>query len=403
MPLVLLTLLLTGCWKGPAEVADPTSSTAPLESALAEVLDARARAVLMRDEPAFLDSVVPDKPGFRKLQGRLFDNLQELPLAAYDLELRGVTPSADGRVQAEVTVITQLASYDVVPVRTPARFTFVEGADDRWRVAADHDAAYDEEHGVDLQPWERTRIEAENDAGVLGIFDARSIDDAYQVMAAVHRGIDDIAPRIPIPWTRRVVVYALSDVAQMASLDELPGGDPERLEGVAFGVQAGGTSSAVASVRFMLHPRMLGRDTPRRDRLIRHELTHVAIGDRDDRVPTWLAEGIAEWVSVRAVPRDQRVISRAAVEEAQAGLTALPADAAFNGEHASANYGISWWACEVIVTRFGREALWSLLNQMAAGEGTTDADQDAVLRQVLGLTGADLAQAAGRRIVNAFA
>jgi hypothetical protein len=221
-------------------------------------------------------------------------------------------------------------------------------------------------------------------------------------MRAVQRGIAAIAPRIPLPWSRHVVVYALSDVAQRASLDELPGGDPERLEGVAFSVPAGGGDAGLASVRFMLHPRMLARDDARRDRLIRHELTHVAVADRDDRVPIWLAEGIAEWVSVRDVPRDQRVISREAVEMAQAGLTGLPDDADFNGEHTSANYGIAWWACEVIADRFGPDRIWQLLAEMGKGDGTPESEQDEVLQRVIGMTGAQLAAAAGRHIVRNF-
>lgn len=370
--------------------------------AISSALTARAKAVLMRDQPAFMATVAEDRPGFRRQQRRLFSNLQELPLAAYDLEVHGVSQLPDGRARAEVTVIMQLDGYDALPVRTPGLFTFRRSDDGTWGLSDDHDEAHDARHHVDLQPWERTRIEAEEEGGVLGIFDPGSIDEAYQIMDAVQDGIADISPRIPLEWSHRVVVYALSDVAQMASLDELPGGDPERLEGVAFSVPAGGDAGGLASVRFMLHPRMLERDDSRRDRLIRHELTHVVVAERDDRIPTWLAEGIAEWVSVRAVPRDERVISRAAVEMAQAGLTALPSDAAFNDEHTSANYGIAWWVCEVIADRFGPDALWDLLEAMGESGGTPESAQDEVLRHVLGMSGAELARAAGKRIARNF-
>ncbi|MDO7869493.1 hypothetical protein [Nocardioides jiangxiensis] len=402
-PLLLGALLAAGCSAPPPATSPaPTPAGPPLEEAVSTVLAARSKAVLMHDQPAFMEGVDPEKPGFRRNQLRLFANLQELPLAAYDVQLRGVTELPGGAVQAEVTVITQLDGYDVVPVRTPGLFTFRRTDEGTLELDADHDAGYDADHDVDLQPWERTRIEAEDRDGVLGIFDRASIDDAYQVMRAVRRGIDDIAPLIPLPWSHHVVVYALSDVAQMASLDDLPGGDPERLEGVAFSVPAGDGNQDVASVRFMLHPRVLGRDDARRDRLIRHELTHVAVADRDDRVPTWLAEGIAEWVSVQAVPRHERVISREALEMAQAGLTALPRDADFNDEHTAANYGIAWWACQVVADRFGPDTVWQLLAEMGKGGGTSEADQDGVLRRVLGMSGAELAAAAGRRIVRTF-
>lgn len=399
--LLLGTLLVAGCSAPTTTEPTPLPDSPPVDVALASLLAGRAKAVMLHDQPAFMETVDPRPSPFRKRQRRLFANLQELPLAAYDLEVRGISQLSDGRAQAEVTVIMQLDGYDAVPVRTPALFTF-ERVDDEWELVSDHDATFDSEHNVDLQPWERTRIEAEHDGGVLGIFDTKSIDDAYQVMRAVQRGLADIAPRIPLEWSRHVVVYALSDVAQMASLDELPGGDPERLEGVAFSVPAGTGDPTLASVRFMLHPRMLDRDEPRRDRLIRHELTHVAIAERDDRVPIWLAEGIAEWVSVRDVPRDERVIAREAVEMAQGGLTGLPGDADFNAEHTSAKYGIAWWACEVVADRYGPDRLWALLAEMGEGDGTSEGEQDEVLQRVVGMTGAELAALAGRRIVRNF-
>ena len=71
---------------------------------------------------------------------------------------------------------------------------------------------------------------------------------------------------------------------------------------------------------------MLASEPTELARLVRHELTHVALGENDDRVPVWLAEGIAEWVSVQPLPEDQRVVSGAAVAAAQAGDVELAAD-----------------------------------------------------------------------------
>ena len=90
-------------------------------------------------------------------------------------------------------------------------------------------------------------------------------------------------PRCHCDWSERVVVYALSDLRALAELDNLPGGDPDRLDGVAFPVRAGPRTRTLASTRFMLHPRMIYRNDQTRDRLIRHELTHVALGLRTTR------------------------------------------------------------------------------------------------------------------------
>lgn len=408
--LAALALLMGGATGGLSACSDERPEPGPaivpagptVDAAVAALLASRADAVRTRNEPEFMDGVDPDDRAFRRTQARLFANLQELPLQVFGYDLHRVARLPDGRVQAEITQFMQLRGYDAVPVNTPGVFTYRQLPGGPWALQSDHDEAFDLDHGIDLQPWELTRIEAEERGGILGIFDKRSVDSAYQVMAAVEEGVDAIAPRIPLPWNNRVVVYALSDVTMMASLDDLPGGDPERLEGVAFGVLAEPGKQGLAGVRFMLHPRVIQKDDEERDRLIRHELTHVAIGERDDHVPTWLSEGIAEYVSVQSVPQADREISREAVDRAQLGLIALPQDTDFNGEHSAANYGISWYACEVIADRFGEEALWGLLAELGKDGGTRESEQDAVLQRVLGMDGAQIAAAAGRRIVRTF-
>ena len=37
-------------------------------------------------------------------------------------------------------------------------------------------------------------------------------------------------------------------------------------------------------------------------RITRHELSHIAIGVRDDGAPAWVSEGIAEYLGAREVP-----------------------------------------------------------------------------------------------------
>jgi hypothetical protein len=95
---------------------------------------------------------------------------------------------------------------------------------------------------------------------------------------------------------------------------------------------------------------------------------HVALGEHDDRIPVWLSEGLAEYLSVRDVPPSRRAISGEALSAARAGLTELPADATFNGPQSSRNYGVAWWVCEAIVDRYGEPMLWSLVDTL----GTSD-------------------------------
>ena len=137
-----------------------------------------------------------------------------------------------------------------------------------------------------------------------------------------------------------------------------------------------------------------------RDRLVRHELTHVAIGEDDDHAPVWLSEGLAEYVSVQPLPPEKRTISEAAIEAARAGVTDMPTDESFNEggtpPRTSANYGIAWFACEYLAASYGEVTLWQLLAAM----DEPDADPDQVLTAQLGINLRTLARKAGKLILD---
>ena len=178
----------------------------------------------------------------------------------------------------------------------------------------------------------------------------------------------------------------------------MPGDDPAGLDAVAFTV-ASAPGGPVAATRVVLNPRMLARDTPERDRLIRHEVTHVAVGRHDDRAPVWLSEGIAELVSVQPMAPQDRLVPEAAVQQARAGVEDLPEDATFNDADSGVHYAVAWWACQYVADAFGDRSLWDLLDAM----NQPGADPDRILEERLGLTSQDLAEKAGRMIEATFA
>lgn len=402
-----LLLLVTGCSLPSDDEDRPTesqSSVADPHEELRALLVRRAEALRGHDMRAFLADVDETRPKFVELQRRYFENLQELPLAVieYALPERGITTLDDSRVQAVVQQRMQLERFDQVPVATPWHYTFRQREDDTWVLSEVRDPAFEEANRVDPQPWDLMRIEVEREPGVLGIFDRDSVDAAYDILEAVQDGIEDVSAEVPLSWSRSVVVYALSDIGVLAGLDDLPGGDPERLDGVAFPVRSAPGARSLAGHRFMLHPRMIDRDDAARDRLIRHELTHVAIARRDDRVPTWLSEGLAEYVSVQMIAPQERRISRDAVTAAEDGIRDLPSDDDFNGPQSGRNYGVAWYACAWIADTLGEETLWRLFDRMRAGDGTTEREQDAVLRAVIGMGSRELADEAAGKIRTTF-
>ena len=302
----------------------PPVASPDLTAEVRDLLTRHAQALRRGEMTAFLDDVDDARKPFTARQKRYFLNLRQLPLAKFGWRVppNSVTETGDG-VRAVVELRMQLKGYDAAPVVTPQALTFTR-SDDALKLSDDRDPKFNNRYGVELAPWDLMSIDVEEGDGVLGIFDAKSVDAAYQIIGSVERGIEAIDPEVPLDWSNRVVVYALSDIRSLAELDNLPGGDPDKLDGVAFPVRAGPRTRQLASTRFMLHPRMIYRNDQTRDRLIRHELTHVALGLRDDKVPTWLSEGVAEYVSVQPIATYRRMIAKDALTDAEAGVDGLP-------------------------------------------------------------------------------
>jgi hypothetical protein len=404
---VALLLGLTGCSVFSDDDADPGPSASPsapadVQAGLRAALDQRAAAVLAHDGRGFLGGLAAGDRALRREQRTYFDNLVQLPLGVFDYTLDPSAIVRDGDdYQAVVELRTELTGFDDRPVVSRDRFRFTSAGSGQYAVAAARDPAWEAEHDARPQPWDTGAVVVRQLPGVLGIFDARSVVHADRLLADVQQGITDVAGVIPLDWTRAVVVYALSDPSYLASIPDLPGGDPGTLDGVAFPVPAQQGKPALASTRFVLHPRLLSHAGLGRQRLIRHELTHVALGRRDDHAPVWLSEGLAEYVSVRPLPPEQRGISQSAIDAARTGFTDLPTDAAFNDSDSRVHYGEAWWACEYVAASYGEATLWSLLDQLDDPD-LDAAGQSAVLRTWIGLTSRQLARRAGRMLLLTF-
>ncbi len=113
-------------------------------------------------------------------------------------------------------------------------------------------------------------------------------------------------------------------------------------------------------------------------------------------MPTWLSEGLAEYVSVRPIPPEDRAISGAALSAAEAGLSTLPSDEEFAGPTSAASYGVAWWVCEYLADSYSESILWSLLEVMP------EKGADAALADLLVTDEAALARRAGRLMLATY-
>jgi hypothetical protein len=372
----------------------PQPAVAP---ALDRVLHDRALAVRSADQAAFLAGVAGRDASFVADQTTYFENLEQLPLArfAYSLDPTSLTRTGHD-YWATVDVTMQLDGYDARPVVRPDRYRFTPQGRGQYAVASVTDGAWESRNEVDPQPWDLGPITVRTGHRVLGVFDAGSKASAPAVMDEVEKGISAVDAAIPYDWDDGVVLYALGEPTFLSGLRNVPGADPLSLDAVSFEVMATPVGRTVASTRFVLNPDVLGDRGPGRGRLIRHELTHVALGSRADDVPGWLSEGLAEYVSVRPMAPQDRAISGSALSAAEAGLTSLPTDHDFGGPGAEAGYGVSWWACEYLASAYTESILWTLLEAMPEGR------PDEVLEDLVGMDEGELARHAGKLMLATY-
>lgn len=374
-----------------------------LNVAFTELLDRRAAAIVERDRGAFSATLDQQDDGFLIAQQGYFDNLVQLPLAAFSYAVDPSSLVRRGRSYSVVVEITmQLDGFDTLPSRTLDRFRFAEqgrGDKRRYLLSSVTDGSWEDTHAIQSQPWEARPIQVRRRGGVLAVFDDSSVAAARPLMRDLERSVADVASRVPYPWAGTVVVYALSDTSFIGSLDGLPGDDPDALDGIAFTVPAGSGDPNIVATRIALNPRILLSPGLDRQRLLRHELTHVAVGQRDDHAPVWLSEGLAEWVSVQVLPERQRQVDDEALLAARLGARPMPDDASFNDDDAALHYAVSWWVSQYLATTYGESAPWAVLDAFAA----PDAAEEPTIRALLQIGVDKLAKRATALLVKTYA
>lgn len=394
---------------GAASDAPPSGqSPARLRAMAQAVLDRRAEALREGDYAAFAADLDRSDPAFLRRQRRFFDNLQQLPLQRFSYRVRAdrwnpFYADKQWRSSAYIPYVRQrmqLRGFDRYPVDTVFGITFA-WHDGRWRIVSDTDVQDRTEDGAQEAPWDLTAIHAIRTRHVLGIFDQGSDAHAAVVMRAARNSIAIVSDRLPVRWDKRVVVYALSDGTALHRLGGIPGGDPDELSAVSFGVPSRpGPRARLAATRVLVHPDYVSSIRPRRDHLLTHEMTHVATSAKMAGGPVWVNEGLAEWVATGHVspyswPYNRRLIVRAA-----RGVHEMPSTYTFNTVDQDWNYSLALMACDYIAEQHGSGVLWrTFLALQKDYYPRTDMQQDAVLRRMIGLDSHQLAARAARHMV----
>jgi hypothetical protein len=374
------------------------------------ILNQRARAVRDRDLDLFLRRVDHNDLGLMARQRRYFRNLVQLPLARFGYRVLDQPWDGVGSTQRwgkdvrvpQVQLSMQLEGYDAVPVVRTVGFVFAFRKG-RAMIVSDRTSTGKPLFEGAPAPWDLTAITVREESDVLGIFDRGTRASASTVTAAVRNGIDQVDRALPFSWAGHVVVYSVQSPNVLASFTDVPGGSLDHLGALTFPTYAGMDRSQVASTRMLVMPSSVRAGEPFLGRITRHELSHVAIGIRDDGAPAWVSEGIAEYLGAREVTQRDRIIPTSALGRAQTEDSGMPATKTFNNTDQEWHYTLSWMACDYIAHTHGEPRLWELVDAMRnAGNGTNDVEQDRVLQQVLGYDSRELARRAAARIRNLY-
>ena len=375
-------------------------------AAVQVMLKRRAQAVLRHDKAAFLADVDPGNAGLRRRQARFFDNLTALPLQTFTLQAPGATWPSDFaaarfRRTAYIPYVEQglqLRGFDPVPVTSDYALTFAQ-VDGVLRIVSDDDLADRESDRARNAPWDTTRIVVRRSKDALGIFDEESQASADRIMSWTEESLATVRSDVPEKWRGDVVVYALSSERLLRRM----GTRFLDRAAIAFPVfdDSDNPTRRVAT-RVLINPKYLPRNEIEGTYLLTHEITHVALARTSAATPTWVQEGMADYVATRGADPSRWLPTDATAARARKGADAMPASTFFGDDDPGFDYDLSLAACAYLARHFGEDRLWAFLDRLTeAGrkDGDAEGHVDPVLRSMFHLDGNRLAGHAARLIV----
>ncbi|MFE1029151.1 hypothetical protein ACFW5I_32080 [Streptomyces sp. NPDC058818] len=366
--LCLLLVSLVAC--GGRAAADPV----PAE--VQRVLDRRAEAVLDHDRTAYT----------RTGTGAGFDNLGEVPLAAWSYRVTGVDRTGD-TATADVELRYRIDGHDRGPVTTGRTVRLSrDGADGRWTVDSDRPAKQSGQ-----QPWDQGAVEAVRGTHslVLGVGQSTGALRRYADLA--DRAVPAVSDAWDGDWARRVVVLVPKSLEGMAGLLGSPASSYRGIAAVTTG-ETGGREQAPAD-RIIVNPDAYGLlGDLGKQVVLTHETTHVATrADTTAATPLWLSEGYADWVGYRdgdRAPAEAAPEMAGAVAEGRVPAS-LPTDEDFgftaDADELARAYEGGWLACRMIADQWGEDRLDAFYRAVGGHEKRAGAVEDA-MNEVLATT-----------------
>jgi hypothetical protein len=287
------------------------------------VLDRMNAALAKRDLVGYLAAMGPDQ-GLRTRQTASFRALGRLPFVQVRYGWNGTQWSRPpglaqryGDEEAVVAVVQRrywLKGWDAAPTSELVALTFAR-RDGRWTVVGDSDGAGALPQGSVPEPWALGDVAVVTTPHVLLVGDrvASRQAELKRLASRVEEAVGGVrSVWTSKTWNGKVVVYAVTDQRfvspwfgeQAADGRRSEAGDAAEFDAEVVPMEAASMDGsavphALAGMRMVIAPTVLGYSTSQARAVIRHELTHLATLKLGEEAPAWLTEGIAEYTAYR--------------------------------------------------------------------------------------------------------
>ncbi|GAB3281367.1 peptidase MA family metallohydrolase [Parasphingorhabdus pacifica] len=386
-------------------------SATPLTSrtdAVRSLLSERAAAVRTRDEAAFLGSVDPKASSeFRESQRALFKNLVDVPLDEWHYEIDGsdvVEPPplpdpAEDTWAPRVTLNYALTGVDSVPTRRSMAYVFAKRGDS-WYLTGD-DLLADQGRSTWRGPWDfaACRVRATRHGLVIGHDENEPL--VKRLSQLVDHSVAEVTEVWGPDWSQQAAVLLPGSRAELRAMV----GPRFAVDGIAAVAVADHVDPArrrVEGPRIVFNHRTTeGLSGTALRVVLQHEITHLAArADTVDGAPMWMLEGFADYVGYRDSGLNFQEIAPDLLEQlrTEGRPTSLPSNQDFHlaGRKLDLAYQQSWSVVSYIEERVGEQRLVALYRRVAGS--TSPSTYDTALREIVGMSTAELVEKWGERL-----
>jgi hypothetical protein len=383
-------------------------SQPPVELAEAAILERRGAAVQAHDEGKFLADLDPTNATLRARQTQIFAGLAKLRFTRFSYELADATLPQTARqgydvpaLIAPVIATHQLTGYDSGPVGEGQSVTFVL-RHGRWWIGSDSDDEADLPAAGHAEPWDDGEIGVAHGQHALVIGQADDQSTLGRVATALDAAVTRDLKFWPIGgkqrWDGKVVVYVPEEQREFNSLFA---GTKETADGVVAVTvpvfdnvdfsKGGRAYGRMSGTRVIINPTYFKPTSSFFNVVLRHEVSHVAAEPiTADGTPTWLIEGLAEYVGWRQPDPSRTFFTRgvdprtaAAMNRGDFHLVLPPSRSFYLGSSATIEqrYTAGFLVCAYVQHRYGEARLKTFATLMGAAK--TPAQEPAVLKSAL--------------------